>query len=639
MIAKKLDDPIKDSYTKLAEYAANASEKGEKLEDFWIVNSPAGETLNDLELAILDINTTQEKNTRAKSFKSYHIVVSFREDDEQPSLEALKDMELELAKALGFEEHQRVVGTHSNTGNFHMHVAYSKIHPKTFNMHTPFQAYPKMSEVCREMEKKYNLKIDNGYEKTKEKDYERSNPKAKSFESNTWQQSFHSYVKERKEPLKDALKQSKDWQGFHKGLAEQGLLIKKRGNGAVITSKDGKQVLKASEFDRSFSKGKLEKRFGEWEEEINLEAIEPKTEYTKKPLTKHKNTNALWKKYENDKKEYERQLRERKRNKTKKKKAPKLKRPKYNWKDFLMYEALKDPMAMAIIIMQRKLINSIFLTTDKKKPAYVKSNTLRSNELINSNPLTTIKKQPVYVKNNVFRSSNPPDNKKMSPEDYKQRDERIKEILKQGINSAEDKKLLKEESKRLIASIKYFEENGKKGDWAELKKDKIDEMLKECSLFPEESKQDSLKNKPDSKKLSPEDYKQRNKQIKNILNHEISSIEDEKLLKEESKRLAANLQRSKEEGKKGHWANLKKNRIDRMLKEYSFTPEELKQDILKKMTEGKVVSVPKEIADELGAFIETAVSFDDIKPEKKAPKQEEELKQAAEKVAKELDRG
>lgn len=46
------------------------------------------------------------------------------------------------------------------------------------------------------------------------------------------------------------------------------------------------------------------------------------------------------------------------------------------------------------------------------------------------------------------------------------------------------------------------------------------------------------------------------------------------------------------------------------------------------MTEGKVVSVPKEIAEELGAFIETAVSFDD-----------EELQQVAEKVAKELDRG
>ncbi|MCK5296244.1 MAG: relaxase/mobilization nuclease domain-containing protein, partial [Alphaproteobacteria bacterium] len=498
-------------------------------------------------------------------------------------------------------------GTHSNTGNFHMHVAYSKIHPKTFNMHTPFQAYPKMSEVCREMEKKYNLKVDNGYEKTKEKGYEHPHQKAKNFEAFTWQQSFLSYAKEQKKPLIDALKHSKNWQEFHKKLTEHGLRIKRRGNGAVITSLDEKQTIKASDLGREFSKKRLVERFGAFEEALDIEKIKPKKEYKKKPLTKHKNTKNLWKKYQE------------------KKKKPLLKKHLRTWKDFLMYEALSDPMAMAIIIMQRKLIKSIFLTTGNKKPVYVKNNILMSNK---------------------------PNSKKLSPEELKQRDEQIKEILKQGINSAEDKKLLKEESQRLIASIKYFEENDKQGNWASLKKDRIDEMLKEDSLFPEELKQDTLKstayvksnvvrssNKPDSKKLSPEDYKQRNKRIKKILDHEISSPEDEKLLKEESKRLAANLQRSKEEGKKGHWAKLKKNRIDRMLKEYSFTPEELKQDILKKMTEGKVVSVPKEIAEELGAFIETAISFDDAKPQKKTQEQEEELKQAAKKVAKDLGRG
>src|SRR5690606_41073424 len=52
-------------------------------------------------------------------------------DREKLSAETLKDIEAEFAAALGLQDHQRVAGTHINTDNFHMHVAYNLVNPRT----------------------------------------------------------------------------------------------------------------------------------------------------------------------------------------------------------------------------------------------------------------------------------------------------------------------------------------------------------------------------------------------------------------------------------------------------------------------------------------------------------------------------
>ena len=359
MISKHIPRTTKSSFRRLAKYIAGAEDEGEKLSDFWIVNSIAGETLDDLDLAIIDIENTQSQNTRCKVDKTYHLLVSFK--DEKPDLKTLKAIECEFAKALGIETHQRVVGTHQNTDNFHMHIAYNKINPETFNVATLSNDYYKRSKVCRDMEKKYNLKVDNGIEKTKEPNYEKPHEKARDFEAKTWQQSFYSYVKEKKEPLTKALNQAHKWQDLHNAFEEEGLLLKKRGNGLAIVSKDEKVAIKASDLDRSFSKNALERKLGKFEDSKN--EIEPKRTYTEKPLTKHPNTPILWQKYQEVKKTP----------RTKTKEQSLLKKAFYTWKDFLMAEALKDPFAMAIIIAQKKLINALFLNADRKSQPAIKS--------------------------------------------------------------------------------------------------------------------------------------------------------------------------------------------------------------------------------------------------------------------------
>ena len=256
MISKKHNRKSPGLFRDLARYIADARENGEKLDDLWIVNAGAGEDVKELDIAIMEIESQQAMNPRVQTDKSYHLIVSFREG-EKPDTEALKDIDKEFAKALGFEEHPRVVGTHSNTDNFHMHIAYSRVHPETYKAHTPSHDYYVQEKVCREMEKKYGLEVDLGHaDKLGENKISQA---ARDKEANTWEQSFHGYVLEHKEPLMKALEESKNWQDLHEAFNKYDLVIKARGNGLVIGNKATNQHtkaqhIKASALDRSFSK-------------------------------------------------------------------------------------------------------------------------------------------------------------------------------------------------------------------------------------------------------------------------------------------------------------------------------------------------------------------------------------------------
>ncbi len=337
MISKRVARRSKDNFGRLAEYLAAAKEVGEKLDDLWITGSNAGTTKEDLDLAIIEIKATQALNVRVKSDKTYHLIVSFR--DERPSPEALRDIEENFAKALGFEEHQRVVATHINTDNFHMHVAYNKIHPISLKSHTPGRDFFKLEQTSRAMETKHNLVVDNGI--SKEKNIEQASTKSRDYEATTWEQSFDSYVRENKSELKVIFNHSRNWVDIHKGFTNYDLRITKRGNGLVITSKDGKAGIKASAIDRDFSKGVLERKFGPFvPPEKNTNKTNLLKSYRKKPITFHPKQTAAWNRYIG-----------KRRNKDSL--AIKVYR---NWREFLTAEALNDTLAMAIMVYHKQLL-------------------------------------------------------------------------------------------------------------------------------------------------------------------------------------------------------------------------------------------------------------------------------------------
>ena len=370
MIAKRITRTSGDRYGRLARYLAAASDEGEKLDRLWLAGCDAGEDgeaitaddLDMLDMAIAEIEATQAMNSRATGDKTYHLILSFR--DEKPDPEALIDIEAQFAAALGFAEHQRVVATHSNTDNFHMHVAFNKIHPTTLRCVTPFQDFKALEATCRAVEAQYGLGIDNGRADILaaiDEGMTKStlSPAARDYEAHTWEQSFERFVTEKLPELEDARSKAASWQDLHDAFANYDLGLKLRGNGLVIydagDSADKSRHMKASSLARQFSKAALEKQLGAFQEPTRRRsAKKPKTgkaSYARKPMTMHRGQNKLWQRYINHTMM----------------KATRGRRDSLSgrlfrsWKAFLQAEAINDPLAMAIIIGQRKLIEGVTL--------------------------------------------------------------------------------------------------------------------------------------------------------------------------------------------------------------------------------------------------------------------------------------
>lgn len=358
MIAKRIEKKpdVRDDYSALGRYIAAAKEKGEKLDKFWIVNCDAGTELADLDTALIEIEATRTMKHRIAD-KTYHLMVSFRPGEaEKLTAEDLKDIERNFAEALGYGEHQRVVGTHINTDNFHMHIAFSKIHPGTLRCHTPRQDFKTLAKTKSAMEQKYGLHVDRGM--TDGPDLNPVSGRARDREAKTWQQSFERHLVEHKTEILAVIADATNWQELQAGLADFDTALKKRGAGLVFSQIDGKGRMKASALDRSCSLSALEKRLGPFAPAPAREAPDkahgPKRPYRAKPLTRHPATDRLWRTYQQRKQSgfLARNLHIR------------------NWKDYLLAEANRDALALAIMLTYKELLHSLDNATTSRRAPY-----------------------------------------------------------------------------------------------------------------------------------------------------------------------------------------------------------------------------------------------------------------------------
>ena len=304
-----------------------------------MVNTLGGDAVQDLELAIREVKAVQALNTRVKGDKSYHLMVSLRAG-ERPSAEAMADIEREFAQALGFGEHQRVAATHENTGNYHLHVAINRVHPVTGKGHWPSFDYRTLEEVSRAMEVKYGLEVDRGRADMMEAS--RTPPGAQDKEAQSWEQSFHGYVKEHETKLAQALDASKGWGAVHEAFAQYDLRLKPRGAGLVIMDGNKRHAIKASALGRAFSKAALEARFGPFEPPPKHTARQskPRTRYRRRPLTRHRGQGRLWGRFAGARSTLLDTM------------AP-------NWKTFLISQARTDPLAMVIVTAHFELLHAL----------------------------------------------------------------------------------------------------------------------------------------------------------------------------------------------------------------------------------------------------------------------------------------
>jgi len=144
MISKRIGiAPQNDNYARLANYVADAGDKGEKLLLRW----SAGCAEEGYAEGIAEVVETQDLNTRTAQCKTYHLIVSFRPQDESKlAPEAFREIEERFAGVLGLAEHQRHCAVHKNTGNLHLHIAYNLIHPERLTMMEPFRDYHKRDQ-------------------------------------------------------------------------------------------------------------------------------------------------------------------------------------------------------------------------------------------------------------------------------------------------------------------------------------------------------------------------------------------------------------------------------------------------------------------------------------------------------------
>ena len=317
MISKRIDrKPENDNYGALANYVRDAKHTyghgqladyigdtlhgGEKVLYSW----HAGCLSDDYDLALREVQATQTLNTRSRKEKTYHLVISFRpEDEDKLTEEVFRDIELSFAKALGFEEHQRHCGVHKNTDNLHIHVAYNMIHPVTLARHEPYRDFRARDKVCREMERKYGLSMDNGREQ--ERGAARTSSRAQAMEAQTGQESFISYVQRQIQEI-----QAGDWQTFHTELARKGIGYRLRGNGAIFTKLNGKTNCKASRVGREFSRAALERKYGSFQDSRQApDQVKAEQTYDKAPRQASARRSEHWQRYkeirETRKKEYE----------------------------------------------------------------------------------------------------------------------------------------------------------------------------------------------------------------------------------------------------------------------------------------------------------------------------------------------
>ena len=278
----------KSNFADLANYLTDEQSKEHRLGAVNVTNCESA----NLKAAIEEILATQHINTRAKSDKTYHLIVSFRAGEEI-SDDVLKAIEDRICAGLGFGEHQRVSAVHTDTDNLHIHIAINKIHPEKGTIHEPYYPHRTLSELCELCERDYGLERDNHMPNKRG-----AAGRAQDMERHAGVESLVGWIK--RECLTE-IRAATTWEQLHKVLGENGLTLRERGNGLVFESSDGTAV-KGSTLSRDLSKPALEAKFGAFISSSGEGKSKAKRTYDKKPVRSRVNTTELYARYRKEQK-------------------------------------------------------------------------------------------------------------------------------------------------------------------------------------------------------------------------------------------------------------------------------------------------------------------------------------------------
>lgn len=251
------------SFTGLMKYLTNDQGNQARVGDIALSNLVS----EDVRMACIEATAIQKMNTRAKSDKTLHLVMSFP-SGEKPSSEILKKCEEQVVKELGMNDYQRISVVHGDTDNLHVHIVINKIHPKTHNINEPYQSYKKLAQASVECEERFGLRRDNH-------EFVRANVenRIEKIEIHKGEEALCSAIR----TLGSRLSKAQSWKEFHEICSENKYGVKIRANGLVFFDYQGNHV-KASTVDRIFSKKKLEDKLGEFVPLENIKNAQDKAD-------------------------------------------------------------------------------------------------------------------------------------------------------------------------------------------------------------------------------------------------------------------------------------------------------------------------------------------------------------------------
>jgi hypothetical protein len=290
---KKIGD-LRD-WKRTADYILGAKGAGERVEVARVTNCANDEP----GLALAEIASTQARNTRSKTDKTYHLIVSFP-PGERPTEVQLVDIEETLCAAISLADHQRLSAVHNDKDHFHFHVAINKVHPRTLRTVTPYFDHPRLQAACAELEKRHGLTPTN--HQMPEQGKAGAKGRAEAMELHGRQQSLIQWVRDEAGlALLKAQETGRGWQDLHRAAAAYGLEIKPRGAGLVIAVAGDKYArVKTSAIDRRLSFGALIGKWGAFEEAKGRQPA-PERVYPRAPLhTRSPSTAGLFGDYQRD---------------------------------------------------------------------------------------------------------------------------------------------------------------------------------------------------------------------------------------------------------------------------------------------------------------------------------------------------
>lgn len=201
-----------------------------------------------------------------------HWILSWREGEQPSPAQADEAVRLFLAE-MGMERHQALYALHSDTDNWHLHLAVNRVDPDTekvvtvnngFDIDVAHRALAKIEHVQGWQREANGLYIQNAdsIERTRPKEDGARQPStgARDFEERSGQQSAERIAIERAAPI---IRQAPNWRELHERLAAQGFRFEKKGSGALIWVAD--LAVKASAAGRDCSMAALQKRLGDFE--------------------------------------------------------------------------------------------------------------------------------------------------------------------------------------------------------------------------------------------------------------------------------------------------------------------------------------------------------------------------------------